>query len=149
VRYHGGVKFAKTLALCAVFIGMLAACGGGGTTVGQGHPCPQIVATDFLVYPAPGSTGIPDATHVVVVIGPVDQITLRPMVGPPIVTTSQVSVPSPIPSPNAENGSSPEKAFSVPTLSASTTYTVISELTTRDPICPFGAPQTIGSFTTQ
>jgi hypothetical protein len=143
------VKFAKTLAVCAGSIGVLVACGGGGTTIGQGHPCPQIVATNFLVYPAPGSTGIPDAAHVVVVIGPIDQVTLRPAVGPPIVTTSQISVPSPIPSPNAENGLSPERAFALPTLGASTTYTVISELTTRDPPCPFGAPQTIGSFTTQ
>ena len=139
----------KMLAICAVSIGMLAACGGAGTAVGQGHVCPQVIETNFLAYPAPGSTGIPDAAHVVVVIGQVDQVTLRPMVGPPIVTTSQVSVPSPIPSPNAENGSSPEKAFAIPTLLASTTYTAISELTTRDPACPFGSPQTIGSFTTQ
>ena len=127
---------------------MLAACG-GGTAISQGHPCPQVVVADFLVYPAPGSTGVPDAAQVVVVSGLVDQVTLRPMVGPLLVTTSQVSVPSPIPSPNADNGSSAKKAFAVPTLLSSTTYTVIAELTTRDPACPFGAPQTIGSFTTQ
>ena len=143
------MRFAKTLALCAGSIGVLAACGGGGTTVGEQRPCPQVIASNFLVYPAPGSSGIPATTHVVVVIGPIDQVTLRPAVGPLIVTTSQISVPSPIPSPNAQTGGGPEKAFALPTLGNSTAYTVITELTTRDPACPWGAPQLIGSFTTQ
>jgi hypothetical protein len=143
------MNFATVLAACAGSICLLAACGGGGTTIGTQRNCPLSFIVDSLVYPAPASTGVPDAAHVVIVSGVVNQVTLRPAVGVPIVTTSPTTVPSPLPSPNASKPFGQETAFALPTLGASTTFTVVAELTTSDPPCPFNSPQQIGSFTTQ
>jgi hypothetical protein len=59
-----------------------------------------------------------------------------------------MSVPSPLPSPNVLTPFG-QFAFSLPTLAASTSYTVVAEFTTPEPPCPFNTPQQIGSFTTQ
>ncbi len=121
---------------------MLAACGGGGATTGTQKNCPQSIIVDSLVYPAPGSTGIPDATQVVFVSGAVNQVTLRPTLGPTTVTTLQISVPSPLPLPNAARALEGETAFALPTLAAATTYTVIAEFTSPRPTLPVQHPAT-------
>lgn len=127
----------------------LAACAGGGAT-SQLQPtiCPQIIILKTLVYPAPGSTNIPDALGSVVISGAGTQITLQPMGSgqPPIVVATTGPVPSPLPSPNAPP-KGPLVAFPVGTLAPASTYSVTVQDGTGP--CPEAQPTIIGSFTTQ
>jgi hypothetical protein len=61
------------------------------------------------------------------------------------VTTTVVSVPNPLPSPNTAIARPPATAFRIPTLAAATTYTVTGVSVPN--IC--GPETQYGSFTTQ
>jgi hypothetical protein len=108
--------------------------------------CPQILIHMFLIYPAPGSTGIPDAIGPLVIGGGASKIVLHPATGPDVVSTTVVPVPSPIPSPNVSAPGSYAQALSVPPLAPATTYLVTS---TQITACGTPDTQTLGSFTTQ
>jgi hypothetical protein len=130
------------------------ACGGGGATTAdfKGHACPAVftIAQEFLIYPAPGSTGIPDSPPAIVVARPTSELVLQPAIGSPIVTSSPAAVPSPLPSPNAQHpGITVYSGFAVPPLTPATTYTVTGHDISTDPSCPGDYPQLLGSFTTQ
>jgi hypothetical protein len=144
------MRFVGILIVSAAAVMLLTSCAGSTTApIGSGVNCPQVIVTKSLVYPAPGSTGIPDSIASVVVAGPIGKVTLQPSVGLPVVSTSMVPVPSPIPSPNAAPVNPPTTAFAVPPLTASTTYAVIVQDTAALAACPEGGPQAVGSFTTQ
>jgi hypothetical protein len=126
----------------------LAACTGGGENADlQPTICPQFVALKTLVYPAPGSTKIPDALGSVVISGPSTQLSLQPSTAgqAPIVVATTGPVPSPLPSPNAPPASG-TIAFPVGTLAPATTYSVTVQDGTGP--CPEAQPVNIGSFTT-
>jgi hypothetical protein len=128
----------------------LTACGGGGTTQFIGSPWPAIaIAQQFLVYPAPGSTGIPDDVKTIVLLRSTSTVTLIPSSGPPMVTTTAVPIPSPLPSPNASAQHPAGAAYSVPPLAAATTYQVWTQDGGFSPNCPPLGPFMLGSFTTQ
>lgn len=133
---------------------LLAACGGAGTAGGTVCPLSAPAAIPFLpqeylVYPAPGSTGIPDNVQTIVVSRSTSKLTLIPAGATPVVTTTQAAVPSPLPSPNApQHGAA--AAFSVPALAASTTYQVwAQDGLFATPCGGPGVPFAIGSFTMQ
>jgi hypothetical protein len=123
------------------------ACNSGRPLYGNIFPCPAIAAVQYrLIYPAPGSTAIPDSPNVIVVEPKGLGVELQPPTGPIVLASMPTAVPSPIPSPNASPFGPGLGAFSVPPLAAATTYTVST--------APAGvecnpAPQTLGSFTTQ
>jgi hypothetical protein len=133
----------------------LAACGGSSTqeTTLLSFGCPLVIPDEQLLYPAPGSTAIPAAVNTIVIAGPVAFLTLQPMTGTAIVTSTPTAVPIPIPSPNATPRTNPTGAFAVPALAAATTYTVTAQAPSAGPQspgnCPAPPPQLIGSFTTQ
>lgn len=140
----------SALALVAV---ALAACSGGGATTPPGAICnvPAILsAPEYLVYPAPGSTKIPDNVQTIVLSRFTAKVTLIPPAGTPVVTTSPTPVPSPIPSPNAAQQHPAGAAFSVSPLAAATTYQVwAQDVTVATPCVAVTAPTLLGSFTTQ
>jgi hypothetical protein len=140
------MNFFVSAATATAALALLAACQAGPASSG-GPICPQSIVINSLVYPAPGSTGIPDAVNVLVVGGVVHSLTLQPNAGAAIVTVTPTAIPNPIPSPN----STPlfaTAAFTVPVLAAATTYTVTANAPAAGP-CPGQQPQALGAFTTQ
>jgi hypothetical protein len=134
--------------IVSVATAVLVACNGRSSAPIDQFGCPIDSVLEQLIYPAPGSTGIPDAVSPIVLGSPIATVTLQPPRGSPIVATA---VPNPIPSPNAAPRTSPISAYVVPTLAAATTYTVIAQAPPPGPIggCPAQPAQTLGSFTTQ
>jgi hypothetical protein len=109
--------------------------------------CPTIIISMMLVYPAPGSTGIPDDIGSVVIAGGAYSVSLQPATGPAVVSTTVVPVPSPMPSPSvAIPPGTYAQAIAFPTLAQKTTYVVTS---TEHSACGFVDSRVLGSFTTQ
>lgn len=140
----------RMLSICIGALSVfLAACTGGGANADlQPTICPQIIVLKTLVYPAPGSTNVPDALGSVVISGAGTQITLQPASSAqaPIVVETTGPVPSPLPSPNAQP-KGPLVAFPVGTLAPASTYYVVVQDGTGP--CPEAQPTNVGSFTTQ
>ncbi|HTW83548.1 MAG TPA: hypothetical protein VMD91_05695 [Candidatus Sulfotelmatobacter sp.] len=140
-----GLRVVLPLAAAAV----LAACSGPAGSAGTSAvACPQVIAATDLVYPASGSSGIPDAIGQVVVSGPASTVALTPSGGAAVTSSTQVAVPTPLPSPNTQPVNW-QTAFAFPTLAAGTTYTV--SITNADvaPGCPGAGPTDLGTFTTK
>ena len=100
----------------------------------------------FLIYPKPGSTGIPDAPGQLVIAGYANKVVLQPAAGPPVISTTLVPVPSPLPSPSVSAPGYYAHALAVPTLAPATTYLVTSS---EPGACGGTDTATLGSFTTQ
>jgi len=139
----------RMLSICigALSVFFTACAGGGATSQLQPTICPQIIILKTLVYPAPGSTNIPDAIGSVVISGAGTQITLQPTGSgqSPIVVATTSPVPSPLPTPNAPP-KGPLVAFPVGMLAPASTYSAVQDGTGP---CPEAAPAIVGSFTTQ
>ena len=145
------MRFGGWLALASTAVA-LAACSGGGATLPPAIcSFAKVLSTpEYLVYPAPGSTGIPDNVQTIVLARFTAKVTLIPATGTPIVSTSPTPVPSPLPSPNAAQQHPAGAAFSVPPLAAATTYQVwTQDVTVATPCEAVTAPALLGSFTTQ
>ena len=109
--------------------------------------CPAVTAVQYrLIYPAPGSTAIPDALNLIVVEPNAAGARLFPPSGGFVPAIMPTAVPNPLPSPNAAPADPAMVAFSVAPLAAATTYTVLVGSFGVD--CDAGG-QTVGSFTTQ
>ena len=131
--------------MCAAVL--TAACNTGRSVYGNIFPCPAIAAVQYrLIYPAPGSTAIPDAPNVIVVEPKGFAVELQPSTGTTVFASVPTAIPTPIPSPNASPLGTTLGAFSVPPLAAATTYTVSTAPSGVECIPP---SQTLGSFTTQ
>ena len=140
------MKLAGSMLAMVCAAALTAACN-TGRPLSDPHVCNALVVQDQLIYPAPGSTAIPDALNVIVVAPQVAFVELQPASGATVFAVAPTAVPSPLPSPNAPGqfSAAARVAFSVPPLAAATTYTVIAEPFSG----PCGFPQTLGSFTTQ
>ena len=137
----------------ALVAGALTACSGGGATFPPSAIC-NVAATlsgpEYLVYPAPGSTGIPDNVQTIVLSRYTGTVTLIPSPGSAVVSTSPTAVPTPVPSPNATQQHPAGAAFSVPPLAPATTYQVwTQDVTVATPCAAVTSPALLGSFTTQ
>lgn len=117
-------------------------------------PVPQIVT---LVYPADGSTAVPDSPGSIVfqkvkggALSGVE-LTLTPPSGSPIVATPG-PVPSPLPTPNTPPSPGAGLiAFTVPALAPATAYqaSVAGSITVPGSICGQSSLAGAGSFTTR
>lgn len=134
-------------------LGIMLTAGCGGGAAPQHFPCPAgipgsniVPAPPDLVYPAPGSSGIPDGNFTAVVAYGVQPPGKLEISGAAVVYAGAwTSPPSPLPSPSAS--APPSDAFfgaPVPQLSAKTLYTVLYQVPG-----PCNSPQQLGTFTTQ
>ncbi len=138
-------------ALLAIAIGV-AACTSAGDSGGPPCVVPPQLGLPQLLYPIPGSAGVPDNADVVILagIGPAGgTVAIAPPSGPTIATNPE-PLPSPYPSPAAtpQSGASPS-AFGVPTLVTKTTYNVVFTANAASTCTQAQSSGAVGSFTTQ
>ncbi|MBV8299015.1 MAG: hypothetical protein JO083_05685 [Candidatus Eremiobacteraeota bacterium] len=147
------MRFSGWSALALVALALAACSGGGATTFPPAVICnvPAFLGEpEYLIYPAPGSTGIPDNVQTVVLSRFTGKVTLIPATGTPVVSTSPTPVPSPIPAPNAAQQHTAGAAFSVAPLAPAMTYQVwAQDVYVPAPCAAVTAPTLLGSFTTQ
>jgi hypothetical protein len=138
-------------------VALLVACSSAPT--GCGPPPPVAYAQLWLVYPIPGATGVSTSIGEVV-FADLDGISTQVAILSPagrVPVGTFTAAPSPLPSPRVTPGSQfgagvPYVAAPVPTLSATTTYTVSFtniEWADNPPSCQAYVTQTLGTFTTR
>lgn len=124
----------------------LALAGCNGSTA-QPNPCATIPGSGTqpvlpeLIYPMPGSTGVPDGNFTAVVAYARGTVTIG------TTTLAATAAPSPVPSPYTTPlpNAAVLTGFPVGSLSAQTTYSIVDAVGTSQ--CPDNV--TLGSFTTQ
>lgn len=150
-----------TRSLPIVAVLLAAACNSGSVhaTATCGPPPPTAAPLNFLVYPQPGATNVPDDLGVLVVTndgGLVSSTSLQISSKTANVPLgAATSVPSPLPTPNAI-GTGAEYmtlvAVPLPKLSPATAYAVSYRYDiypASEPQCARFASSPIGSFTTR
>jgi hypothetical protein len=136
----------------------LAAC--GGTLHARDNcgtiPPPVPVPEAWLIYPMPDATGVPVSVGNLIFVDQAPLFTTVAVTSPygPVPLGTFTAAPTPIPSPHSTQftGTEPYVEASVPTLSASTTYTVTysyMDWADNPPTCQALESRNLGSFTTQ
>jgi hypothetical protein len=140
--------------LAAVLSAALATACSNDSTFSGGTPCPALaLAPPVLLYPQPGATKVPTTVGIVILsnIGPLGGSVTLTTTGSTVAAGSFGPAPSPLPSGAATpQPGATAQAASIPTLFASSTYTVnfTGNSATGSSCPPVQAGGVIGTFST-